>query len=189
MDLSGPGIVLIFIILVFLALIVALKLLSTSDKQITTRQIYTTPLPGDESNFLTSFLKPIYDDGLSEMETAVDALKDGLDFYGRGAYVNAGEQFIDAGRSVEAATAKFREVLTLVEYKTMDYAKFARHRLTDCKRFQELAGDMEKACDEMLAGKTFEARVLEEKSLDGRKRVEAWNAKYTTETADTTANK
>ncbi len=177
MDLSGLGIIVIFIILVFLALIVALKLLSTGDKQITTRQIYTTPLPTDESNFLTSFLKPVYDDGLAEMETAVDALKDGLDFYGRGAFVNAGEQFIDAGRSIEAATRKFREVLSLVEDQTMDYAKFARHRLIDCKRFQELAGDMEKACDEMLAGKNFEARALEEKSKDARKLVEAWNAK------------
>lgn len=174
MDLSGLGIIVIFIILVFLALIVALKLLSTGDKQITTRQIYTTPLPTDESNFLTSFLKPVYDDGLTEMETAVDALKDGLDFYGRGAYVNAGEQFIDAGRSIEAATDKFREVLTLVEDQTVDYAKFARHRLIDCKRFDELAKDMEKASDEMLAGKSFEARALEEKSMDTKKLVETW---------------
>lgn len=174
MDLSGLGIIVIFIILVFLALIVALKLLSTGDKQITTRQIYTTPLPTDESNFLTSFLKPVYDDGLAEMETAVDALKDGLDFYGRGAYVNAGEQFIEAGRCSEAAIRKFREVLSLVEDQTVDYAKFARHRLIDCNRFQELAGDMEKACDEMLADKKFEARALEEKSRDARKLVEAW---------------
>jgi hypothetical protein len=177
MDLSGLGIIIIFIILVFLALIVALKLLSTGDKLITTREIYSTPLPADESNFLTSFLKPVYDDGLSEMETAVDALRDGLDLYGRGAYVNAGEQFIDARRCIEAATRKFREVLSLVEDQTMDYAKFARHRLIDCKRFQELAEDMEKACDEMLAGKSFEAQALEEKSMDVRKLVEAWNAK------------
>ncbi len=135
MDLSGIGIILIFIILVFLALIVALKLLSTGDKLITTRQSYTTPLPADESNFLTAFLKPVYDDGLAEMETAADAFRDGLDLYGRGAYVNAGEQFIDAGRCTEAATRKFREVLSLVEDQTMDYAKFARHRLIDCKRF------------------------------------------------------
>jgi hypothetical protein len=182
MDLSGLGIILIFIILVFLALIVALKLLSTGDRDITTRQINPTLAPADESNFLTSFLKPVYDDGLNEMETAVDALKDGLDFYGRGACVNAGEQFIDAGRSIEAATAKFREVLTLVEDQTLDYAKFARHRLIDCKRFQELAEDMEKACDEMLAGKAFEARALEEKSMDARKLVEAWDTKDTKDT-------
>jgi hypothetical protein len=174
MDFSSIGILFIFIILIILALVVALKLLNTGDKQITTRQINSTPVPMDESKFLTAFLKPVYDDGLAEMETAADALRDGLDFYGRGAFVNAGEQFIDAGRSIEAATDKFREVLTLVEDPAVDYAKYARHRLIDCKRFQELAEDMEKACDEMLADKVVEARALEEKSVDARKLVEAW---------------
>jgi hypothetical protein len=108
------------------------------------------------------------------MDTAVDAIKDGLDFYERGAFVNAGEQFIDARHSIEEATHKFREVLSLVEDPAVDYAKNARHRLIDCKRFQDLAEDMESACDAMLADKAAEARALEEKSADAKKFAGEW---------------
>jgi predicted transcriptional regulator len=128
----------------------------------------------DESKFLTAFLKPVYDDGLEEMETAVDAIRDGLDFYDMGAFVDAGEQFIAAGRSNDAASLKFREVLSLVEDPAVDYAKNARHRLIDCKRFQELAEDMESACDAMLAEKVAEAGALIEKSADAKKFAEEW---------------
>ena len=174
MDLNSLGIIFIFILLIVIALAVALKLLGTGEEQITTRQINSTPLPMDESNFLTSFLKPVYDDGLEEMETAVDAIKDGLDFYGRGAFVDAGEQFIAAGRSNDAAIRKFREVISLVEDPAVDYAKNARDRLRTASQLQELAKHMENACDEMLENKTFEARALEEKAKDARKLVEEW---------------
>jgi hypothetical protein len=174
MDYSSVGIVFIFIILIVLALVVAIKLLSTGEEQITTRQISPTPATMDEGKFLTAFLKPVYDDGLAELETAVDALKDGLDFYGRGAFVDAGEQFIDGRRGIDAATGKFREVMALVEDPAVDYAKKARNRLIDCKRLQDLAKDMETACDAMLAGRSAEARALEEKVADARKIVDEW---------------
>jgi hypothetical protein len=174
MDLSSVGIVILFILMIIVALVVALKLLSTGEEQITTRQINSTPLPMDESMFLTTFLKPVYDDGLDEMETAVDAIKDGLDFYGRGAFVNAGEQFIDGRRSIDAATNKFREVLTLVEDPEGDYAKNARNRMKDCKRLQDLAKDMESACDAMLEERTADARALEDKVKDAKKFTEEW---------------
>lgn len=174
MDLSSIGVLFIFILLIILALVVALKLLSTGDKDITTRQINSTPVPMDEGKFLTAFLKPVYDDGLEEMETAADALRDGLDFYGRGAFVAAGEQFIDARRSTDAAISKFQEVLTLVEDPAVDYAKNARRRLGECKRFQELAKGMENASDAMLEEKVAEAWALAENVKDERKFVEEW---------------
>jgi hypothetical protein len=175
MDYSSLGIIILFILLIILALAVALKLLGTGEAQITTRQINAMPVPLDEGKFLTAFLKPVYDDGLDEMETAADALRDGLDFYGRRAFVDAGEQFIDAGRHVEAATDKFRELLAMVEDPTLDYAKLARHRLIDCNRFGELAEEMEKACDALLDGREAEARALEEKVKDARKFAEDWS--------------
>jgi hypothetical protein len=174
MDYSSVGTIFLFIVLIIIALVVALKLLSTGEDQITTRQINSTPVPMDEGKFLIAFLKPVYDDGLEEMETAVDAIRDGLDFYGRGAFVNAGEQFIDAGRSIDAAIAKFREVLTLVEDPEVKYAKDARDRLRDCKRFQDLAKDMESACDAMLDDNAAEAGALEEKVKDIKKFAEEW---------------
>jgi hypothetical protein len=174
MDYSSVGIIFLFILLIIVALVVALKLLSTGEEQITTRQINSTPVPMYEGKFLTAFLKPVYDDGLEEMETAVDAMKDGLDFYGRGAFVDAGEQFIDGRRCVEAAILKFREVLTLVEDPEVDYAKNARNRLKDCKRLQDLAEDMESACDAMLDSRAADARALEDKVKDARKLAEEW---------------
>jgi hypothetical protein len=188
MDFTSIGTLLILICLIILALAVALKLLNTADKQFTTRKINSPPAPMDEDRFLTSFLKPVYDDGLAEMETAADALRDGLDFYGRRAFVNAGEQFIDAGRSIDAATNKFNELLALVEDPSEEYAKKARHRLIDCKRFEELALDMEKACDAMLARKTFEARVLEEKVRDSKKFVEEWRSSEEKEGTEATVD-
>jgi hypothetical protein len=174
MDYSSVGIIFILIILIVIALVVALKLLSTGEEQITTRQIYSTPVPMDDSKFLTAFIKPVYDDGLEEMETAVDAIRDGLEFYGRGAFVDAGEQFIAAGRSNDAAIDKFRELLTLVEDPTVDYARNARDRLQDSKMFQELAKAMESACDAMLADRATEAHIFEEKARDARKLAEEW---------------
>ncbi len=174
MDYSSVGIVFIFILLIIIALVVFIKLLSVGEEQITTRQINATPVPMDEGKFLTAFLKPVYEDGLEEMETAVDALKDGIDFYGRGAFVEAGEQFIEGRRSVGAATRKFREVQALVEDPSIDYAKKARNRLIDCKRLQDLADEMEHACDARLENKFFDARALEEKIADSKKFVEEW---------------
>ncbi len=172
MDYSSVGIILLFILLIAAALAVALKLLGTGEGQVTTRQV--TSVPMDEDKFLTTFLRPVYNDGLDEMETAVDSIRDGLDFYEKGAFVNAGEEFIDAGRSFDAATLKFREVLTLVEDPAVDYAKKARNRLIDCKRLRDLAKDMESACDAMLEERASDARALEEKSKDVKKLAVEW---------------
>jgi hypothetical protein len=174
MDYSSVGTIFIFILLIVIALVVALKLLSTGEEQITTRQVNSTPVPMDESKFLTAFLKPVYDDGLEEMETAVDAIRDGLDFYGRGAFVDAGEQFIAAGRSCDAAIRKFREVLSLVEDPALDYAGNATDRLRECNKLLELANDMESAGDAMLENNAVEARALVEKSADAKKFAEEW---------------
>jgi hypothetical protein len=174
MDYSSVGIIFMFILLIVVALVVAIKLLSTGEDEITTRQINSTPVPMDEGKFLTAFLKPVYDDGLEEMETAVESIRDGLDFYGRGAFVDAGEEFIDARRSAEAASGKFREVQTLVEDPAVDYAKKARNRLIDCRRLQDLAKDMESASDAMLDNRASDAKALEERVADTRKFAEEW---------------
>jgi hypothetical protein len=121
-----------------------------------------------------AFLKPVYDDGLEEIDTAVEAIKDGFDFYGRGAFVDAGEQFIAAGHSNDAAIHKFREVLSLVEDPAIDYAINARNRLLECKELRELAKDMESACDAMLSDKFYESRAFEEKVQKARQFAEAW---------------
>lgn len=175
MDLGSIGIIFLFILLIIVALVVAIKLLSTGEEEITTSHLSPTPAgPLDEGKFLTAFLKPIYDDGMEEMETAVDAVKDGLDFYARGAFVDAGQQFIDARRSIEAATRKFREVQSLVEDPAVDFAKKARNRLIDCKRLGDLAKDMESACDAMLDSRAADARALEERAGDNKKFAEEW---------------
>lgn len=174
MDYTSVGIIFLFIVLIIIALVVAIKLLSTGEEEITTRQLNSTPVSVDDSTFLTAFLKPVYDEGIEEIDTAVEAVKDGLDFYDRGAFVDAGEQFIDARRSIDVATRKFREVQTLVEDPAVDYAKKARNRLIDCKRLGDLAKDMEGACDAMLDDRASEARALEEKARDNKKLVDEW---------------
>ncbi|HEY3273374.1 MAG TPA: hypothetical protein VGJ92_06405, partial [Methanocella sp.] len=75
MDYNSVGIIFVFIMLIVIALVVALKLLGTGEEQITTRQINSTPIPMDESKFLTAFLKPVYDDGMEELDTAVEAIR------------------------------------------------------------------------------------------------------------------
>jgi hypothetical protein len=175
-DLSGVFVILIFIFLVIIALAVALKLLGLSLSEDTAggQQAGTPPAPGDEGRFLASFLQPIYDDGLDEMENAVDEVRDGLDFYGHGACVEAGEAFIAARRSLDAAARKFREVRTLVEDPQVEHAIKARSRLDECQRLAEMAEAMENACDATLEGREAEARALEDKASGLRKLTEEW---------------
>ena len=173
-DLTGIVVILIFILLIILALAVALKLLGTGEGQIAAQQVSGAPVPMDEGKFLIAFLKPIYEDGLEEMETAVGSIRDGGDLYRRDAYVEAAEEFIAGRRSVEAAARKFREVMSLVEDPEEGYVQKARARLAECKRFLELAKEMESACDAMLADRPAEARAIVDRTGHLRKLAEEW---------------
>ena len=174
-DFSGIAVIVIFIALIVAALAIALKLLSTGQELLEPqRQVNATPVPMDEAKFLAAFLKPVYDDGLEEMETAVDAARDGLDFYGRGAVVEAGEQFIAAGRSLDVAGRKFREVLGLVEDPGEEYARLSKARLAEVKRLAELAKDMDAACDAMLEGRKADADFIVDRVSHLRKLADAW---------------
>lgn len=178
-DMAGLGAIIIFIVFIILGLLLALKLLSPGEtKNPADRdQLPATPIPADESKFLHGFLRPIYGDGIDHLETGVEVVKESLDFYERNAYVDAGEGFINAGRSIDAAARKFREVLNMVEDPDMDYAKLAKARLAECKQLRNMARAMEAACDAMIAGNKDEAAALVETARGMRGLAEGWKNK------------
>jgi hypothetical protein len=173
-DLGSLGVILIFIFLIAIALAIALKLLSMNEDQLRSRQAGPVTQAAAEGNFLESFLKPIYDDGLEQMENAVDSIGNGLDYYDHGAYVNAGEEFIAARHSIDTAYRKFREVMSLVEDRENEYAKKSIARMADCKRFLEMAKDMESASDAMLEDRDADAKAILDRTKDLRKMIDAW---------------
>jgi hypothetical protein len=158
-DLGGLTIILIFIFLIVIAMAIALKLLSMNEDQLIAKQSGPQTQAAEESNFVTSFLKPIYSDGLDELENAVDSIRNGLDYYEHEAYVNAGEEFIAASHSSDAAIRKFREVMSMVEDPGHEFAKKSLARIDECKRFGQAAKDLEGACDAMLEERAAEAQA------------------------------
>jgi hypothetical protein len=173
-DFGGLAIILIFIFLIIIALATALKLLSMNEDQLIAKQGGPLTQATQETNFVASFLKPIYRDGLDELENAVDSVRNGLDYYGHEAYVNAGEEFIAAGHSTDTAARKFREVMSMVEDPGNEYAKKSLARIDECKRFREMAKEMESACDAMLENRVAEARAITDRTSGLRKLVDEW---------------
>ncbi len=173
-DLGGLTVVLIFIFLIVIALATALKLLSMNEDQLAAKQAGTLTQATEESNFVASFLRPIYDDGLEELENAVDSIRNGLDYYGHEAYVNAGEEFIAARQSTDAAAKKFREVMSMVEDSGNEYAKKSLAHIDECKRFREMAKEMESACDAMLEDRAAEAQAAMGRAGDIRALADKW---------------
>ena len=173
-DLGGLTIILIFIFLIVIAMATALKLLSMNEDQLIAKQAGPQTQASEESNFVTSFLKPIYGDGLDELENAVDSLRNGLDYFDHEAYVNAGEEFIAASRNSDTAARKFREVMSMVEDPGHEYAKKSLARIDECKRFREMAKEMESACDAMLEDRVAEARTIVDRASGLGKLVNEW---------------
>ncbi|MGA9139170.1 MAG: hypothetical protein WBZ29_03040 [Methanocella sp.] len=173
-DLGGIAIIIIFIFLIVIALIMALKLLSMDEDQLIAKQGGPLTQATQETNFVASFLRPIYNDGLDELENAVDSIGNGLDYYGHEAYVNAGEEFIAAGHSTDAAVRKFREVMSLVEDTGNDYAKKSLAHLEECKRLREIEKDLESACDAMLENRAADAQAAMGRAGNIRALVDAW---------------
>ncbi|OPY29247.1 MAG: hypothetical protein A4E28_00992 [Methanocella sp. PtaU1.Bin125] len=173
-DTGGLAIIIIFILLIVIALATALKLLSMNEDQLIAKQAGPQTQASEESNFVSSFLKPIHGDGLDELENAVDAIRNGYDYYRHEAYVNAGEEFIAARHSADAAARKFREVMSMVEDPGHEYAKMSLGRIEECKRFRELAKDMESACDAMLEDRAADAKAAVDKTGNLRKLVDEW---------------
>lgn len=173
-DIGGLTIILIFIFLIIIAMATALKLLSMNEDQLIAKQSGPQTQSSEESNFVTSFLKPIYSDGLDELENAVDSIRNGLDYYDHEAYVNAGEEFIAASRSADTAARKFREVMSMVEDPGHEYAKKSLARIDECKRFREMAKDLESACDAMLEDRAADAKKMLDRTSGIRKLVNDW---------------
>ncbi len=173
-DFGGIVIILIFIFLIVIAMVMALKLLSMNEDQLIAKQAGPLTQATEESNFVSSFLRPIYIDGLDGLENAVDSIRNGLDYYGHEAYVNAGEEFIAAGHNTEAAGRKFREVMSMVEDPGNEYAKKSLLHMDECKRFREMAKEMESACDAMLEGRKADAQAAVGRVGDLRALADAW---------------
>jgi hypothetical protein len=176
-DTTGLGIAVIFIFIIVAGLILALKLLSPGKDRSPAggqEEAATASIPADEGRFLHGFLRPIYEDGLDDLETGVDVIRESLEFYGRGAFVDAGEGFIGAGRSIDSAARRFREVLNMVEDPGIEDATRAKARLVECRQLRVLARDMEGACDAMIAGNQAEADALVGKAKAAMPLVEGW---------------
>jgi len=171
-DLTGLAMVLIAIVVIIMGLLIALRLLSPGDERLAARQVSEAAL--DEGRFLQGFLRPLYEDGVDHLDTAVEIAREALDFYAKGAYVDAGEGFIAAGRSAGDAARKFREVLGMVEDPAVDYARLAKVRLAEGKQLREWSRGMEAACDAAIAGNETEAAAQAEKARHLRAFIDQW---------------
>jgi hypothetical protein len=173
-DTYGLGAMVVLILLIVAALAIVMWLLNSANRDIAAKQINATPIPHDDGKFMDAFVGPIYDDGLEHLENAVDSLRNGLDIFDHGAYVEAAEEFIGATRATDEASRKFREVLAMVEDQEAAHIKKARGRLTECKQLRQGAKDLETACDAMISGKKDEARALIDGTKGLRKLVAEW---------------
>lgn len=173
-DTTGLGAMIVLIFLILLALAIILWLLNPANRQIGVKQVNATPIPFDDGKFMDSFMTPIYEDGLDQLENAVDSIRNGFDIYDHGAYVEAAEEFISATRSTDEASRKFREVLAMVEDQETAQIKNARARLVECKQLRQGAKDMEAACDAMIAGKKAEAQTLLDSAKNLRRLAAEW---------------
>lgn len=175
-DLYGIGAMVIAVFLLLLTVYIVIWFMKYfSEKEIEAKQVSNTPVPMDDGKFIKTFIAPIYEDGLEEMETATECVKVGFASYRHGAYVEAGEEFIAATDSIDNATRKFREMLALIEDEVSADTKKARERLAECKRFREMARKMEAACDMMIANKPDEARALEDSARHLSKLADEWS--------------
>ncbi|HMK46926.1 MAG TPA: hypothetical protein VK436_09900 [Methanocella sp.] len=173
-DAGSIGVIAMIILLIVIVLAVLLKLLNPGDREIEVQQVNATPVPFDDSRFMDAFVEPVYEDGLEHLEDAVDSIRNGWDVFEHGAYVEAAEEFIAASRSIDEASRKFREMLSMVDDQGSPQVKLSRQRLAECKRFRQGARDMEAACDAMLAGKKDDALALVSGAKGVRRQADEW---------------
>ncbi|MCD1296314.1 hypothetical protein CUJ83_15025 [Methanocella sp. CWC-04] len=113
-----------------------------------------------EKEFLDSFTGPMLEDGIEDLDMAIESIKLGAEYFDNGAFVEAGEEFVAARKSTDESAKKLKEVIAMVEDPAHTNSVMAKKVLEECKMFREGSERMEKACDAMLDGNEKEAKEL-----------------------------
>lgn len=166
---TSLGSMIVTIILIFIALYILLKFFREGNGE----EEEKTPnapevLPEsrlrqaqvNDERFLRLFTQPMFEEGINELETAVDSIRLGCELYGRGAWIEASEEFHEAGKNLDEASERFREVLAMLEDQDSAEAKKAKDGLSECKRFHMVSSDAENACDAMIEEREEDAKKI-----------------------------
>jgi len=133
----------------------------------TGRQETTVPLEKgraemSDEEFIDSYTAPMLEDALDVLDSAVDSIKSGLDFYKRCVWEAAGDEFHAAAKGIDGASLRLRDVVAMVEDPGSKPSTEAKARLEQCRQLRALTIRMEEACDARVEGKEDEAKRLDE---------------------------
>lgn len=114
-----------------------------------------------DEEFIDSYTGPIMEDALDKLDSAVDSIKSGIDYYQRSVWEAAGEEFHSAVKGIDNASTRFKEVVSMVENQQSKPSRQANARIEEGRKLRMLAIRMEEACDGRVEGKWLEDKNTE----------------------------
>lgn len=163
LDMTG---MVVLAVLVLAAIYILMRFLGSpsndeEDESEPVQQVIENPPEVRDEEFIRSYTGPIIEDALESMETAVESIRLGLYYYGRGTWEAAGEEFHSAARGIDDASGRLKEVNVLIEDQSSAPSREAKARSDECRRLRALTIRMEEACDARVDGKEEEAAKLD----------------------------